>query len=82
MTDTLTFYKSKGSSEWRWRYQAQGNFERLANGGESYHSLESCMDSAYRVCGMARSLPATAMLAAGSTEYSRKGGESVLVVVE
>jgi uncharacterized protein YegP (UPF0339 family) len=50
--DTLTFYKSKLGGQWRWRYQAAGNSEKLANGGESYRSLDDAINSAFRVCGI------------------------------
>jgi hypothetical protein len=53
MDDKLTFYRSGLlKKQWRWRYQAGGNSEKLANGGESYHRLEDAMKAAFRVVGL------------------------------
>jgi hypothetical protein len=82
MADILSFYRSEGSRQWRWRYQAEGNSERLANGGEEYHSLEACMESAFRVCDLSIGRnPENVILATGGREFTR-GGYSVLVEIE
>lgn len=81
MSDTLTFYKSRPEGEWRWRYQAEGNHEKLANGGESYHKLEACMESAFRVCGLDQH-PETDVLVASGLMLARANGMSVQVEVQ
>lgn len=75
MADKLSFYQSRGSRQWRWRYQAEGNFEKLANGGESYHSLDDCVNSAFRVCGirLGRGITPATITAAAGREYLRDG---------
>jgi hypothetical protein len=51
--DTLTFYQSGiFTQKWRWRYQAAGNGENLANGGQGYKDRDWALKSAYRVCGL------------------------------
>lgn len=53
--DTLVLYSKKRlldtAPQWRWRYVAAGNHEKLANGGESYQQLEDCVLAAARVTG-------------------------------
>jgi hypothetical protein len=52
-TDMLVFYKSGFlRKQWRWRYVAFGNHEKLGNGGEGYERLNDAMKAAFRVCGM------------------------------
>jgi uncharacterized protein YegP (UPF0339 family) len=81
VADTLTFYQSEPNNEWRWRYQAEGNAEKLANGGESYHSLDSCVESAFRVCGLDQHPDPEVLVASGFT-LARANGMSVEVQVE
>lgn len=51
--DTLTFYQSGLLvKKWRWRYQAAGNSEKLANGSQGYKDLDWALTSAFRVCGL------------------------------
>jgi len=81
MADLLTFYQSKPEDEWRWRYQAEGNYEPMANGGESYHSLEACTESAFRVCGIEQRPETEVILASGLT-LARPNAMSVQVEIE
>ena len=51
--DTLTFYRSGLlQKKWRWRYQAAGNGENLANGSQGYSDPDWALRSAFRVCGL------------------------------
>lgn len=53
--DTVEIYLSKRlldrTAQWRWRYIAEGNNARLANGGESYIDYHDCLRSVGRVVG-------------------------------
>jgi hypothetical protein len=82
VADTLTFYQSDGSDEWRWRYQAEGNFEKLANGGESYQNLDACAESAFRVCGLRLGRGAEGHITAAANQEFIRDGYSVLVQIE
>lgn len=85
MADSLVFYQSEGSDQWRWRYSAEGNSERLANGGEEYHNLENCMTSAFRVCGLRAEtsviIAAAGVKASGPWEYPRDNAPTVVVSI-
>lgn len=50
--DLLTFYRTRVLKRWRWRYQAAGNYENLANGSEGYSALRDAVRGATRVCGL------------------------------
>lgn len=81
MADKLTFYRSD-NNEWRWRYQAEGNMEKMANGGEGYHSLEACMAGAYRVCGIRPGRGDVGNLAASAGREHVRDYYSVYVEIE
>lgn len=61
--DTLEFYRAKDGI--RWRYQAAGNNEVLADSGQGYDRLAQAEESANRVTGR-RVEGDTATLVAGA----------------
>jgi uncharacterized protein YegP (UPF0339 family) len=80
-SDQLEFYRD-GAGEVRWRYQAAGNHEVLADSSEGYERLAQAMESAYRVVGIAD--PARHALLASATRAiaaNRADGTHVQVVV-
>jgi hypothetical protein len=80
MTDTITLYlgiSKHGKSEWRWRYQAAGNNEKLAHGGEGYIDFLDCLGSALRVTG---TMPTTGLTAASDGIYDLTRGNETLTL--
>lgn len=82
--DRLTFYKSRRllRTEWRWRYQAAGNYEQMANNGESHRSLEDAILGACRVCDLDSAQVLTLANPGDDIRLPRNWNTDLLVAIE